>query len=512
MQKLHLIGFTTDLDGLIFSARRGTRSGGFTVAVDDDLIRTIEEVMRLRMNDESEEEWEEADEEPAAAWRVTVPQPESVLTPREIQARLRTGATLSEVADEAGVDEEWVARFAPPVWAEQTRIITRARGLTLEKARVGTSAAPLSESVRQNIGDRGALVDDDTFDSAWGAYHVTGSTWVVTFDPPGRARRQVAMWQLDTSTDTLTAANRAASELGYTTGKGRRRNRQQEGATDEALARVARTATKKSAATRKAAAKKKSATSARSSATRKAAAKRVAARAAVPKKTAARKVAASKTARPVAKKAARPAAKKAAAKRVPSRSTSAASRPPAKKAAKAPPAPAVPALTHVAPLAPAALPERASAPAHVAAPTPDAAQKRERERAVEREQNREQQRRRERERELERELERQREAAVAAAREERRRLREQRRLAASSESDQRVESVTPVRVAPLAPAPPPVTPPAIAAAVAADEAAGRLVRIHANRAAPAPAPAEGTLSPRRARQAERRRKRMFRGD
>ena len=48
MQQLHLVGFTTDHDGLIYSARRGAKSGSFVIELDDDLVDTIEELLRLR--------------------------------------------------------------------------------------------------------------------------------------------------------------------------------------------------------------------------------------------------------------------------------------------------------------------------------------------------------------------------------------------------------------------------------------------------------------------------------
>lgn len=502
MQKLHLIGFTTDLDGLIFSARRGTKSGGFTVAVDDDLIRTIEEVMRLRSSDEAEE-WEEGEEEqPTSAWRVTVPQPESVLTPREIQARLRTGASLAEVAEEAGVDEEWVARFAPPVWAEQSRIIATAQRLTLDKPRVGLSAETLGASVRVNLNDRGSFIDDEAFDAAWGAYHVSGTTWVITFDPPGRTRRQVAMWQLDTAAETVTAANRSAADLGYATAKVRQRRRQHDGANEAALARVARTATKKSAARQQEA---KSASE--SKARKKKAAARVAKRP-VAVRVPVRKAAPKKAARPVA------ASKKAAAKKIVARKSaakkSAAKKSVAKKAtskrvpAKRPAPKKTPAPSKPKPVAQALVPVMATTgpavpPTQRVWPEPARPMVTEPE-SIET-------------------------PAMAAAREERRRAREARRAQAQSDATRERESAPP-RLPPLLPPAPAVepaeerhqppaeaykpAPPAIAAAVASDEASGRVVRIHANRAAPVPV--EAAASSRRARMAERRRRRMFRGD
>src|SRR5438067_1012604 len=69
--------------------------------------------------------------------------PESALTPREIQARLRTGRTIDEVAREAGVTADWVERFARPILAEQAQIVEVARAMTFSKPRLGPSAEPL---------------------------------------------------------------------------------------------------------------------------------------------------------------------------------------------------------------------------------------------------------------------------------------------------------------------------------------------------------------------------------
>jgi hypothetical protein len=48
VQKLHLVGFTTDQTGLILSARRGARSGGYTLALDDALAQAVEELRGRR--------------------------------------------------------------------------------------------------------------------------------------------------------------------------------------------------------------------------------------------------------------------------------------------------------------------------------------------------------------------------------------------------------------------------------------------------------------------------------
>src|SRR5204862_673980 len=53
--------------------------------------------------------------------------PQSALTPREIQARLRSGFSIAQVAAEAGVGQDWVARFAAPILAEQQQVLERSQ-------------------------------------------------------------------------------------------------------------------------------------------------------------------------------------------------------------------------------------------------------------------------------------------------------------------------------------------------------------------------------------------------
>jgi len=44
VQKLHMVGFTTDHQGLIFSVRRGAKSGGYVINVDAAVIEAIDEL------------------------------------------------------------------------------------------------------------------------------------------------------------------------------------------------------------------------------------------------------------------------------------------------------------------------------------------------------------------------------------------------------------------------------------------------------------------------------------
>lgn len=211
MRKLHLVGLTTDRDGLIFTARKGSKSGGYIVPLDKKVLAAI-----AAANDE-------ADGKPAGTPVLlgdldVVPKrlrSESALTPREMQARLRAGRTIDEVAAEAGVDTEWVARFAVPILAEQAQVVELARGLVYAKPRLGESTEPLGSSVLQNLSDRGVFLPDDVLNSGWSAFQLHDSVWMVRFRYRSRSRDQEAQWEIDVPAGRLRARNRHASDLGY---------------------------------------------------------------------------------------------------------------------------------------------------------------------------------------------------------------------------------------------------------------------------------------------------------
>src|SRR6266480_2218433 len=210
VQKLHLVGFTTEHDGLVFSARKGSKAGGYIVALDKELLSTIAEAERLRNGERGEGD--------GAAPRV---RQASRLTPREIQAHLRAGRSIPEVAAEAGVDQDWVERFAVPVVAEQAQMVERARAMTYSKARLGHSTQPLGTSVRWNLADKGVAIGEDAFELGWSAFQLQDEVWMIRFRYTSRTRLQVAEWELDLDANQLLSRNRLASELGYVE-KGRR--------------------------------------------------------------------------------------------------------------------------------------------------------------------------------------------------------------------------------------------------------------------------------------------------
>ena len=300
MQQLHLVGITTEMDGLIFSGRRGARTGSFVVPINEELVETIAHADRLRREAQPAEEVD-PDETGQTLRRLRAAgRPESKLTPREMQARLRAGQSVGQVARAAGVGDDWVERWAAPIAAEQARILDMALALTASNTRSGRSAMVLSDSVRVNLHERGVPLLPEP--EGWSARNLGGGRWAVRFEYVSRRRRQAAEWDLDLDTRELTPRNRLAADIGHV-GSVRRRvpappppppsdqaNGKAPGTTPVKKGAVKKTGVKK-AAVKKAAVKK---AAVKKAPARKPAAKKVSARKTPARKTTTRKAAARK--------------------------------------------------------------------------------------------------------------------------------------------------------------------------------------------------------------------------
>ncbi|MET7497817.1 septation protein SepH [Streptomyces sp900116325] len=121
---------------------------------------------------------------------------ESHLRPRDIQARIRAGASAEEVAQLAGIPVDRVRRFEGPVLAERAFMAERARKTPVR--RPGENTGPqLGEAVQERLLLRGA--DKETVQ--WDSWRRDDGTWEVllvyrvagephsaswTYDPPRR--------------------------------------------------------------------------------------------------------------------------------------------------------------------------------------------------------------------------------------------------------------------------------------------------------------------------------------
>ncbi|MST35263.1 DUF3071 domain-containing protein, partial [Acidimicrobiaceae bacterium USS-CC1] len=139
----------------------------------------------------------------------------SALTPREIQARLRQGRTVTEVAAEAGVGIDWIDRFAAPILAEQRAAVDRAGALRFTTARKGESALPLADAVQRNLLRRGIRVTADEIAEHWSAWHTGGSEWVVRLEYAGQQKSVKAEWLVDFAERTLSARSPLAAQLAF---------------------------------------------------------------------------------------------------------------------------------------------------------------------------------------------------------------------------------------------------------------------------------------------------------
>ncbi|WP_299575017.1 septation protein SepH [uncultured Williamsia sp.] len=99
---------------------------------------------------------------------------ESALRPREIQARIRSGASVAQVAAAAGVSVDKIDRFAHPVLLERSRATEMAA--SSHPIRIdGPALSTLGEVVAAALGARG----HDPDNTAWDAWKGDDNRWIV---------------------------------------------------------------------------------------------------------------------------------------------------------------------------------------------------------------------------------------------------------------------------------------------------------------------------------------------
>ncbi|GAA1869388.1 hypothetical protein GCM10009836_57450 [Pseudonocardia ailaonensis] len=99
---------------------------------------------------------------------------ESQLRPREIQARIRAGASVEQVASAAGVPVQKIERFAYPVLLERTRTADLARNAHPVR-QDGPDVRTLAETVAHTFGLRG----QDHTGTDWDSWKGEDGRWVV---------------------------------------------------------------------------------------------------------------------------------------------------------------------------------------------------------------------------------------------------------------------------------------------------------------------------------------------
>ncbi|MQA26583.1 MAG: DUF3071 domain-containing protein [Micromonosporaceae bacterium] len=130
----------------------------------------------------------------------------SVLSPRDIQARIRAGDSAEEVARVANVPVDRVLRYAGPVLQERAMLAQHGRRTRLRSSESGQS---LAEVIDARLAEHG--VDADKV--SWDAYRREDGTWrIVAKWPSGKATAQ-ALWELDKARQVITAHDEMAQFL-----------------------------------------------------------------------------------------------------------------------------------------------------------------------------------------------------------------------------------------------------------------------------------------------------------
>ncbi|HTQ93987.1 MAG TPA: septation protein SepH, partial [Streptosporangiaceae bacterium] len=115
---------------------------------------------------------------------------ESPLRPKEIQARIRAGETVEEIADAAGIAVERVRWFEGPVLAERAYMADQAQQASVRRQGDATPGPRLGEIVAERLKVFGAEPDDPQ----WDAKKRGDGSWLVQLAFITGGRLHTAEW------------------------------------------------------------------------------------------------------------------------------------------------------------------------------------------------------------------------------------------------------------------------------------------------------------------------------
>ena len=118
---------------------------------------------------------------------------ESPLRPKEIQARIRAGETVEEIADAAGIAVERVRWFEAPILAERAYAADQAQLASVRRQGDATPGPRLGEIVTERLKAFGA----DPEDAQWDAKKLGDGSWQVQLTFISGGRLHTAEWIFD---------------------------------------------------------------------------------------------------------------------------------------------------------------------------------------------------------------------------------------------------------------------------------------------------------------------------
>ena len=128
------------------------------------------------------------------------------LTPREIQSRIRSGVSPTELAGQTGTDLARIMIFAPPVLQERAYVAQKASGTIIRKA---SGTGPLIDVV---IAKLSALnIDEEKLE--WDAFRREDGRWTISLTYPNKDSYRKATWLYDARNSALVPSDEEARWL-----------------------------------------------------------------------------------------------------------------------------------------------------------------------------------------------------------------------------------------------------------------------------------------------------------
>jgi hypothetical protein len=135
---------------------------------------------------------------------------ESELSPKEIQARLRAGDTVEQVAKAARIPVSRIMIYATPVISERARIVDQARAARVRR-RGHESTASLGTVTTARLTEIAGLRPETV---EWSAKRRQDGAWVIGLSYAARGGSRTALWLWRPSGRELTALNALGTRLG----------------------------------------------------------------------------------------------------------------------------------------------------------------------------------------------------------------------------------------------------------------------------------------------------------
>jgi len=187
MQELRFVAVSEDGSYAVLAIPG--RSGRFMLPIDDRL-RAVAKGQFSRL----------------AQYEIEVENP---LRPKEIQARIRAGETVEEIADAAGIPVDRVRWFEGPVLAERGYVAQQAQNASVRRQGDSTPGPRLGEIVAERLTELGADPEDAQWDSR---KHGDGS-WQVQLAFRAGGRLHIAEWLFDPRRRHVSPADDNAERL-----------------------------------------------------------------------------------------------------------------------------------------------------------------------------------------------------------------------------------------------------------------------------------------------------------